>query len=191
MRDIGLLSLRLATGGLLMGHGAQKLFGSFGGPGLEGTAAWLESIGMRPGKRWAPMAGGGEFVGGLLTTLGLFNPVGPIMLLGPMTTAIHRAHWGKPIWVTAGGAELPVTNIAVAAALIFAGPGAFSLDHILGIHLSKWKIALFIAATAGGIAAGAMSGRGEQATQPAVEQPSAEQTTDEASKELQGKGHAA
>lgn len=191
MRDIGLLSLRLATGGLLMGHGAQKLFGSFGGPGLEGTAQWLESIGMRPGKTWAPMAGGGEFVGGLLTTLGLFSPAGPIMVLGPMATAIHRVHMGKPIWVTTGGAELPVTNIAVALALIFAGPGAFSLDHVLGVHLSKWKVALLIVATAGGIAAGMASGKQPQsAQQPAESEAPAVQAADEAAKE-QRRGSAA
>src|SRR5687767_13895981 len=63
MADLGLLGLRLTAGGLLAGHGAQKLFGKFGGYGLEGTAGWLESIGLRPGKPWATLAGASEFGG--------------------------------------------------------------------------------------------------------------------------------
>src|SRR5688572_23388419 len=80
--DLGLLALRLTAGGLLAGHGAQKLFGAFGGHGLEGTAGWLESIGLRPGKPWATLAGLSEFGGGALTALGLGGPLGPVALQG-------------------------------------------------------------------------------------------------------------
>src|SRR5262245_15615338 len=83
--DLGLLILRLAVGGLLTGHGAQKLFGWFGGHGLEGTGGWLESIGFRPGKSWALLAGLSEFGGGALTSLGLLHPLGPLATLGAMT----------------------------------------------------------------------------------------------------------
>src|SRR6185437_13461523 len=78
MRDVGLLILRLVMGGLLGGHGSQKLFGWFSGPGFSGTAGWLESIGLKPGTRWATAAAASEFGGGMLTTLGLFHPLGPI-----------------------------------------------------------------------------------------------------------------
>jgi putative oxidoreductase len=143
MKDLGLLIVRLVVGGLLAGHGAQKLFGAFDGPGLSGVAGWLESMGLRPGHVWAWLAGIGEFKGGVLTALGLAGPLGPIMVISAMTMAAVKGHWGKPIWASAGGAELPVTNIAVATALALAGPGRFSLDRMLGIKVPGWFTALF------------------------------------------------
>jgi len=137
MRDIGLLILRLAVGGLLAGHGSQKLFGWFSGPGLKGTAGWLESLGLKPGTPWATVASASEFGGGVLTTLGFLHPLGPLGTMGAMIMATAKAHWGKPIWASAGGAELPVINMATALALILAGPGRFSLDHVLGIRLPR------------------------------------------------------
>src|SRR5262245_60575829 len=79
MTDLALLMLRVVTGGLLLGHGAQKLFGSFGGSGLGGTSAWMESMGLRPGALWALLAGLGELGGGLMTVLGLGGPLGSIL----------------------------------------------------------------------------------------------------------------
>src|ERR687889_474144 len=73
MTSIALLILRVTVGGLLAGHGAQKLFGSFGGHGVEGTAGWLESMNLKPGRQWALMAGLSEFGGGVLTALGALN----------------------------------------------------------------------------------------------------------------------
>jgi putative oxidoreductase len=137
MRDIGLLILRLTMGGLLAGHGSQKLFGWFSGPGLKGTAGWLESLGLNPGTPWATVASASEFGGGTLTALGLLHPLGPIGTMGGMIMATVKAHWGKPIWVTQGGAELPVTNLAIALALTFSDPGRFSLDQVLGIRLPR------------------------------------------------------
>lgn len=155
MLDLALLVLRLVTGGLLIGHGAQKLFGWFGGPGLSGTAGWLESIGLRPGKPWAVLAGLAESGGGLLLALGLLNPLGPIGIMAAMTTAWRRAHAGKPIWVTSGGAELPLTNIAVALAVALAGPGLYSLDARLGIQVPSLLTAVAALAAAAGVAAAA------------------------------------
>jgi putative oxidoreductase len=137
MRDLAVLILRLTVGGLLAGHGAQKLFGWFGGHGLQGTAGWLESMHMKPGKPWALVAGLSEFGGGLLTALGFLNPLGPLGTIGAMGMATAKVHWGKPIWVTSGGAELPVTNIAAALALGMAGPGKFSVDNALGLRLPR------------------------------------------------------
>jgi len=137
MRDIGLLILRLAMGGLLAGHGSQKRFGWFSGPGLKGTAGWLESLGLKPGTPWATVASASEFGGGTLTALGLLHPLGPIGTMGGMVMATAKAHWGKPIWVTQGGAELPVTNLAIALALTFSDPGRFSLDQELIIRLPR------------------------------------------------------
>ena len=133
-----MLTLRAIAGSLLLGHGAQKLFGWWGGYGLDGTSAWLESLGLRPGQPWAVMAGLSEFGGGVLTLLGLLNPLGPLGIIGAMAMAARKAHWGNPIWVTEGGPELPVTNISIATALMLAGPGKYSLDRALGIRLPRW-----------------------------------------------------
>ena len=144
MRDIGLLILRLTMGGLLAGHGSQKLFGWFSGPGLKGTAGWLESLGLKPGTPWATVASASEFGGGTLTALGLLHPLGPIATMGGMVMATAKAHWGKPIWVTQGGAELPVINLAIALALTLTGPGCFSLDQVLGIRLPRVLVAAVV-----------------------------------------------
>jgi putative oxidoreductase len=138
MGNLTALLLRVVLGGLLSGHGAQKLFGSFSGPGMEGTTGYMEMLGLKPGRLWAVLAGLCEFGGGALTFLGLLNPVGPIGIIGSMAMATRTAHRGKPIWVTEGGAELPVTNIAAATALILNGPGKYSLDRALGIRLPAW-----------------------------------------------------
>jgi putative oxidoreductase len=130
--------VRVVQGTLMAGHGAQKLFGSFGGPGLEGTSGFMEMLGMRPGRPWAYMAGLSEFGGGVLTALGLLNPLGPLGVIGAMAMATRKAHWSKPIWVTEGGAELPVLNMAVSTALMIREPDAFSLDRALGIRLPRW-----------------------------------------------------
>ncbi len=151
--DLGLLALRVTAGGLMAGHGAQKLFGAFGGYGLEGTAGWLESMGLKPGKAWAAAAGGGEFGSGMLTALGLLGPIGPISMFGPMITAWATAHAGKPIWVTSGGAELPLMYLATATALGFTGPGRFSLDRMIGIKVPMAVTAITAAGVAAGIAA--------------------------------------
>lgn len=158
MADLGLLVLRLVVGGLLMGHGSQKLFGWFGGHGLAGTAGWLESIGLRPGKPWALLAGLAEFGGGLLLALGLLNPLGPIGIIAVMATAWAAAHAGKPIWVTSGGAELPLTNMAAALAIALAGPGVYSLDAGFGIHVPAVLTGIVALAAAVGVAAAAWRG---------------------------------
>ncbi|OLC00920.1 MAG: DoxX family protein [Candidatus Rokubacteria bacterium 13_1_40CM_68_15] len=135
MTDVALLILRIVTGCLLIGHGSQKLFGWFGGPGLAGAGAWFESIGLRPGRSWAALAGLTELGGGLLMAVGFLNPLGPIAVMAAMAAAWLKAHWGKPIWATAGGGELPATYLTIALALALAGPGAYSLDASLGVRV--------------------------------------------------------
>ncbi|MGI5837044.1 MAG: DoxX family protein [Chloroflexota bacterium] len=144
--NLGKLILRMVTGLLLAGHGSQKLFGWFGGQGMEGTVGMVESFGLRPARRWAFLAGLSEFGGGILTSLGFLHPIGPIVLMAPMSMAIAKVHWNKPIWVAEGGGELPLTNIAVATMLMLSGPGRFSLDRLLGIRLG-WPITALVAVT--------------------------------------------
>ncbi len=177
MIDLGLLVPRLVTGPLLAGHGAQKLFGWFGGPGLEGTAAWLESLGFRPRRLWAPVAGLTELLGGILTTLGLFHPLGPLVVYAPMAMAIARVHWGKPIWVASGGAELPVTNMAIATSQALTGPGKFSADYRLGIRVPG--VVSLIAGM--GVAAGIAYGVATTYRPPSPPRPTPQQTPREES----------
>ena len=180
--DLGLLTLRLTAGGLMAGHGAQKLFGLFGGYGIDGTAGWLGSLGLKPPKLWAYMAGGGEFGSGLLLALGLFTPAGAVSVFGPMLMAWNKAHTGKPVWATAGGPELPLIYMASAAALGVTGPGRFSLDEAFGIDTPT----LLVAATAAGVVAGVALGI---AAQPNA--APAEPTADEAlAAEANGTGDA-
>jgi putative oxidoreductase len=170
--------LRVIFGALMAGHGAQKLFGWFGGHGVKGTAGWLESMGMKPGKPWAIMAGASEFGGGVLTALGFLNPLGPLAATGAMGMAAAKVHGGKPIWVTSGGAELPVTNIAIALALGIAGPGKFSADCALGIKLPRRLVLIpGLALAAGSIAYGVISSNQamQQAEQAEQDQPQAEE----------------
>jgi putative oxidoreductase len=138
VNELAPMIVRVVQGSLMAGHGAQKLFGSFGGPGLEGTTGFMEMLGMRPGRPWAYLAGLSEFGGGVLTALGLFNPLGPLGVIASMSMATRKAHWGKPIWVTEGGAELPLLNIAISTALMIREPDGFSLDRLLGIRLPRW-----------------------------------------------------
>ncbi|HEY8744128.1 MAG TPA: DoxX family protein [Chloroflexota bacterium] len=154
MKDVGPLVLRVVSGGLMAGHGAQKLFGAFGGPGRHGTAGFMESLGLAPGHLWGAAAGASEFGGGALLALGLLNPLGPIGVISAMTMATGTAHRGKPIWAMAGGAELPVINMAAALAIAIGGPGAFSLDHVLGIKVPPALTAIAALSAAGMLAYG-------------------------------------
>ncbi len=131
--DLALLILRLTVGVVLMAHGAQKLFGWFGGSGLTGVAGWLTSMGFRPARLWAWLVAIVEFFGGLLLALGLFSPLGSIGIGSSMLMAITRAHWPK--FIAQGGFEFPLVNLAVAIAVGLTGPGAYSLDASLGTAL--------------------------------------------------------
>jgi len=132
LRNLGLLITRVIFGSYLAVHGAQKLFGSFGGHGLDATGAGFESLGMKPGKVMAAVAGASELGGGVLTAAGIADPLGPLAIAGTMVvaSAVHRKQ--GPL-STNGGFELPLTNFAVATALLASGPGRLRL----GPHLSK------------------------------------------------------
>ena len=131
--DLGLLALRLTVGLLFIGHGAQKAFGAFGGYGLAGTAGFLESLGLKPGRFWAALAAWGELVGGALVLLGLATPLGALLIAGSMAVAIAKVHGPKGLWNTNGGYEYNLVLTVAALALILIGPGRLSLDALIGL----------------------------------------------------------
>jgi len=131
MINIGLLIIRLVVGLLFVGHGAQKLFGWFGGYGLKGTGGWFESIGMKPGVTMALIAGLAEFFGGLMFALGLLTPLAGILIAGTMAMAIVKVHAQNGLWSTSNGYEYNMTLIAVALGIALIGPGQYALDAFL------------------------------------------------------------
>jgi putative oxidoreductase len=130
--DTGLLIARLVLGTVMAGHGAQKLFGWFGGHGIAGTGGFFESLGFRPGRLLAVAAGLSEVTGGVLVAAGLFGPVGPALMLSVMIVA-SSLHWNNGLFATANGIELPLLYSAGAVALALTGYGAYSLDALAGI----------------------------------------------------------
>lgn len=185
MKDLGLLTMRLVAGGLMAGHGAQKLFGWFGGHGPEGTGGWLESLGLRPGKQWALVAGGSEFGSGVLTALGLGSPLGPVGMLAPMAVAARTVHKDKPIGVTEGGAELPALYAATGVSLALSGPGRYSLDRVLGIRVPP---VLGLVAAAGMVAGVIFTLR--QAASAPPEAPADQTTAEPPAEEVSAELHA-
>jgi putative oxidoreductase len=141
--DTGLLILRIAVGLTLVGHGSQKLFGWFGGYGLEGTGGFLEQLGFRPGRRAALMAGLTEAGGGALLALGLLTPLASTMVIAVMLVAIVSVHLSKGFFVSNGGYEYPLLLAVAALTLAITGPGQISLDALLGTERAglPWGIA--------------------------------------------------
>ena len=130
MRNAALLASRLVIGSYLAVHGAQKLFGAFGGGGLDRTGAGFHRIGLRPGRQMAAAAGLTELGGGLLTAAGIADPAGPLAIMGTMAVAA-TTHRAKGPLSARGGFELPLTNLAAAATLAAVGPGKFRIGPSL------------------------------------------------------------
>jgi putative oxidoreductase len=152
MLDLAWLILRLVVGLLFVGHGAQKLFGWFGGEGLARTGAWMEPLGLRPGRLWALAAGLAEFVGGALLALGLLTPLAAVLLTPVMAAATVLVHARHGLWVQNGGFEYPLVNAAVAVAVGLAGPRAYALDPQLGLGVPAQPVVLAGLALAAAVA---------------------------------------
>jgi putative oxidoreductase len=134
MASLALLIVRLTLGLTFMGHGAQKLFGWFGGAGFVATArGYEERMGMRPGRFYAGLAGGGEFLGGLLVALGLLTPIGALLIAASMVVAIAKVTGKNGYWISKNGWEYNFLIIVVCIALILTGPGAYALDRVTGL----------------------------------------------------------
>jgi putative oxidoreductase len=134
--DTGLLIARVVLGLLMAAHGAQKLFGWFGGYGLAGTGGFFEQLGFRPGRFFAATAGTTEVIGGLLVAAGLLGPLGPALIVSVMVVAIATVHWPHGLFAQNNGIETPLLYAVGAAALALTGPGAYSLDALLRLSWS-------------------------------------------------------
>jgi putative oxidoreductase len=153
--DLGFLIARIVLGGLMAAHGAQKLFGWFGGYGLAGTSGFFETLGFRPGRLFATAASAGEVISGLLIAFGLFGPVGPALLLSIMIVAAVSVHW-HGVFATTNGVEVPLLYATVAVALAFTGFGRYSLDAFLGLG-SLWTPATVATVLTAGVAGGILN----------------------------------
>jgi putative oxidoreductase len=143
------LLARLFIGGLFIGHGTQKLFGWFGGPGIEGTTGMMDSLGIAPARTNAYAAALSESLGGVGVALGAGTPAAAAALIGTMTTAVRSVHLKNGFWSTNGGYEFNLTLVAALLLLVDGGPGPISVDAALGIEETGAGVAL--AALAAGV----------------------------------------
>lgn len=165
--DTGLLIIRIVIGLLVAAHGAQKVFGWFGGHGIDGTAAFFESLGYKPGRPYAGAAGLSELGAGILLLFGFLTPLAAAMLIGVMVNAIVAVHMENGLWVTDNGIEYPLVLSALAAGLAFTGPGSASVDAaFMWGSPSNW---LGLAAVVLGVLAG-LATIGMRAVSPALEE---------------------
>ena len=150
--SVGLLILRLVVGLSLAAHGAQKLFGWFGGYGLTGTGQFLEQLGFRPGRLQALQAGLAETLGGLFLAAGFLTPAAAAAVVAVMLVAAVSVHLKSGFFAQGGGYEYTLVLGAAALALAFTGPGAISADDALGLSLSgdAWGLAALAAGLVGG-----------------------------------------
>lgn len=171
--QIGRLLLRATVGGFFVGHGTQKLFGWFGGNGLDATAQGFEQIGLRPGRPNAIAAGAAEAGGGALLATGLATPLAASVLTATMMTAIHTVHAKNGPWATDGGYEYNVVLIAAALALVEVGPGDLSLDAALGRERSGagWALAALLSGALGAVGAHLVATAQPDPPAPAAENP--------------------
>jgi putative oxidoreductase len=153
--DIGLLVLHVAVGLAFAAHGAQKLFGLFGGHGIDGTAGFFEQIGLRPGRLHAWASGIAEFGGGILIALGLFVPFAAAALIAVMVAAVLTVHLPNGFFNSDNGYEYNLELVAVAFALAAIGAGDLSLDAAFGLDLAgtAWALGALGAGVLGGGAA--------------------------------------
>jgi len=148
---LGRAAIRGVVGPLFIGHGTQKLFGWFGGHGVEGTGGAFESMGLKPGRRHAIAAGASEAVGGALVATGALTPVGAAMITGTMVTAIRKVHGSNGPWMTEGGWEYPAVLIGAMVAIAEEGPGSPSVDAkwLPGFKGTGWALLALAAGVAG------------------------------------------
>jgi putative oxidoreductase len=170
--NLGRLIARVTVGALFAGHGTQKLFGWFGGPGVEGASQMMHKLDLHPGRRNALAAGAAETTGGALLALGALTPLAGALITSTMTTAIRKVHGPNGPWIQQQGYEYNLVLITLVAALVDCGPGSPSVDRALGIEAkgNAWALAS-VAAGAAGSALAIEAGRRFAERQRPAEQP--------------------
>jgi putative oxidoreductase len=138
---LGLLLARVVVGLVMAAHGAQKLFGWFGGYGLNKTGEFFAHLGFRPGRTFAATASLAEITSGLLVAFGFLGPIGPALMISVMIVAAITVHWEHGLFAADNGVELPLLYMTVALGLTLTGYGVYSLDAALGIA-DRWTPAL-------------------------------------------------
>lgn len=133
--SLGLLLLRLVAGLTLAAHGAQKLFGWFGGASFARTAQGMQKQGFKPAWLWTSLTVLGEVGGGLSLAFGFLTPLGAAGAMGAMTMAIVKVHWQHGFWNRNHGLEFPLQLLASSLAIGLVGPGSYSLDALFGINV--------------------------------------------------------
>jgi len=156
----------LVIGLTMAAHGAQKLFGWWGGPGMNGWTGAMNRMRIRPAVPWAWMSALAELLGGIGLAVGLLTPLPSLAIAGSMLVAIALVHWPNGFWVTKGGYEFNLSILAAIAAIALAGPGAYSLDSAFGIHAPE-PVTLIVGTIL--VVAGVGVALGTRGPQPAAE----------------------
>jgi putative oxidoreductase len=163
--SLGLLILRLIVGLTVAAHGAQKVFGWWGGSGMTGWTGAMKQMRIRPALPWAMASAAAELLGGLGLAVGFLNPLPSFAIAGSMLVAITLVHLPHGFWNTKGGYEFNLTLLAAAAAVAVAGPGRYSLDSLLGIQLPEpWTLIVMTILTVGGVATALLTRTPREAT---------------------------
>lgn len=146
--NLGLLILRVVAGLTIASHGAQKLFGWFGGSGFAGTLQMQERMGFKPAWLWAGFVVLGELGGGLSLAFGFLTPLGAAGIFGAMVMAIAKSHWKNGFFNSKRGLEFPLQLLTIGLAVGLMGPGSYSLDALFKLALPETLLFCVLAAAA-------------------------------------------
>jgi putative oxidoreductase len=154
--DLGVLIARILLGTLMAAHGSQKLFGWFGGYGLNTTGEFFGQLGFRPGRLFATAASVSEVASGILIAFGFLGPMGPAMMIGVMIVAAVTVHWRNGLFAAKNGIELPLLYATGGVGLALSGPGRYSVDALLGLT-TFWTPMIAFTAIALGVLGGVVN----------------------------------
>ncbi|MDQ6929800.1 MAG: DoxX family protein [Candidatus Eremiobacteraeota bacterium] len=169
LKDIALLAVRVGVGASIAAHGAQKMFGAFGGAGIGGTSQFLSSLGFTPGEKFAKASCATEIASGVLITAGALGPVGPAMLASVMIVAAETVHRKNGYFQSKNGFELNAMYFLMALVLANVGPGSLSIDRALGLKDKLGATAGWTVFAGGILAAAAILGQRQNAPHTHVE----------------------
>ncbi len=152
--DAAVLVLRLGVGLIFAVHGAQKVFGWWGGSGFAGWKDVMTRMGFRPAPLFAAVSAGAELIGGLALAAGVLTPLAAMVLLGQSVVIIFAAHWPRGFFNRDNGYEFPLSLVTGAIAVLLLGPGEVSFDAVIGLSTTpEARLSLLALGVLGGLAA--------------------------------------